>query len=111
MAKVTVTRNDLTNELEAIRKARETEEATFKAALEKLYADHRKTMAELKTRRENAWKNFSTAAEALKAVAKKPAKKPAKKAAEKPAKSRSSRKELEALAAKNEVSDLSVLSV
>ena len=83
MSKTTATRNDLVNELNAIRTAREAEEKSFKAALEKLYTDHRKTMAELKTRRENVWKNFTVAAEALKAAAKKPAKKAAKKPAAK----------------------------
>lgn len=85
MSKTTVTRTDLVNELNAIRADREAEEKNFKAALEKLYADHRKTMAELKTRRENAWKTFATAAEALKAATKKPAKKATKKPAKKSA--------------------------
>ena len=80
MSKTTATRNDLVNELNAIRTAREAEEKSFKAALEKLYTDHRKTMAELKTRRENVWKNAKKAA---KKAAKKPTAKkvPAKVAA------------------------------
>lgn len=79
------TRDNLVAAIDLIRRDREAEEKSFKAALEKLYADHRKAMAELKTRREAAWKTYGEAAEMLKAAAKKPAKKAAKKAATKKA--------------------------
>ena len=83
--KSTANRSSLVAAIDLIRRDREAEEKSFKAALEKLYADHRKAMAELKTRREAAWKTYGEAAEMLKAAAKKPAKKPSKKAATKKA--------------------------
>ena len=78
-AKSTLTREQLTTELERIRTARITEEKSFRERLESLYAEHRKTMRTLSAARASAWAKYSkpeTKAEAKplrKAAAKKPA--------------------------------------
>jgi len=83
-------REQLVAAIDLIRRDREAEEQSFKAALEKLYADHRKAMADLKARREAAWKTYGEGAKqpeakkpAKKAATKKPLRKAAKKAAPK----------------------------
>ena len=75
------TRDALAAELERIRVARETEEKTFREALEKLYADHRKAMKQLAADRTTAWEKYNTARKATKDAPAKPIRKAAKKAA------------------------------
>ena len=91
--KSTANRSSLVAAIDLIRRDREAEEKSFKAALEKLYADHRKAMKELTARRKAAWKTYGEAAEMLKAAAKKPAKKPSKKAAKKAARKSAAKKD------------------
>ena len=92
-------RESLVAAIDLIRRDREAEEKSFKAALE------------LKTRREAAWKTYGEAADALKAATKKPAKKAAakKRAAKKPSAKKSRPVTLTTVAHANEVSDPSVL--
>ena len=83
-ATTSTNRESLVAAIDLIRRDREAEEKSFKAALEKLYADHRKAMADLKARREAAWKTYGEAAkkpEAKKSAKKAATKKSAKKAA------------------------------
>ena len=67
--KSTLTREALTVTLKKIRDARSEEDSKFKAALEKLYADHRATMKKLTAARAAAWAKYSKPAKAAPAKA------------------------------------------
>lgn len=58
-APTTLDREGLTAELERIRLARETEEKSFKDALEALYANHRNAMKTLAGERATAWERYN----------------------------------------------------
>ena len=76
-----ITRENLAEVLDSIRQKRETEEKSFRDALEKLYDDHRKAMKALAEERKSAWEKYAAGRKAEKPAPKKEKKAPKAKAA------------------------------